>query len=386
MKELVKFELYKIFSKKIVMALIIIGLLVPLIGTAAAYIDINLKGFSSYDDIKKLCKNYENQVITNEEGIKIENDYQTVMRKYNKGEDVTDYNKALTYIRNDYSWPTHFKRINNKIYDLGTMEKELDKFKKEKLTNSYEYKELKYGYDLVSKQKTPIYEFKFWWQIATDFYVVQMCMAIMIIVGICTIFSNEYQSNTAAIVLSAKNGQRKLTTAKIIAGLTFSITIFLIITILQTVFPAMNGFENFEVPMNLLVRYSNTPYATMSIGTLYINGIAINFIGVILFTLLVMLVSLISKNNMLSFAISVALLLGPKFIGGIMPIEILQKVFTELNVQNLIAPTNLFSKISIYNIFENPVLYLNVIVTIGIVSIPIVLYFINKLGKKQVLQ
>ncbi len=386
MKELVKFELYKIFSKKIVMALIIIGLLVPLIGTAAAYIDINLKGFSSYDDIKKLCKNYENQVITNEEGIKIENDYQTVMRKYNKGEDVTDYNKALTYIRNDYSWPTHFKRINNKIYDLGTMEKELDKLKKEKLTNSYEYKELKYAYELVSKQKTPIYEFKFWWQIATDFYVVQMCMAIMIIVGICTIFSNEYQSNTAAIVLSAKNGQRKLTTAKIIAGLTFSITIFLIITILQTVFPAMNRFENFEVPMNLLVRYSNTPYATMSIGTLYISGIAINFIGVILFTLLVMLVSLISKNNMLSFAISVVLLLGPKFIGGIMPIEILQKVFTELNVQNLIAPTNLFSKISIYNIFGNPVLYLNVLVTIGIVSIPTVLYFINKLGKKQVLQ
>ncbi|WP_373600313.1 ABC transporter permease subunit [Paraclostridium bifermentans] len=386
MKELVKFELYKIFSKKIVMALIIIGLLVPLISTAVFYIDINKKGFSGYDDIKRLCKNYENQVITPKESEKLENNYQTVMRKYNKGEVVSDYNKACTFIRNDYFTPATFYILNNKMYDLKSMESSLDKLEKDKSTNSYEYKELKYAYDLVSKQKTPRYEFKFWWAMAVDFYIIQMCMAIMIIVGICTIFSNEYQSNTAAIVLSTKYGQKKLTISKIIAGLTFSITIFLIMTALQTLLPAMNGFENWDVTINLMAFYRLTPYVTMNIGTLYISGIVINFIGVILFTLLVMLVSLISKNNMLSFAISVALLLGPKFIGGVMPIEILQKVFTELNIQNLIAPTNLFSKISIYNIFGNPVLYLNVLVTIGIVSIPTVLYFINKLGKKQVLQ
>lgn len=44
----------------------------------------------------------------------------------------------------------------------------------------------------------------------------------------------------------------------------------------------------------------------------------------------------------------------------------------------------MFGNISTYNIFGNPTLYLNVIVSIAVVSIPIVLYLIYKLGKRQV--
>ncbi|EPZ54056.1 hypothetical protein H477_4240 [[Clostridium] sordellii ATCC 9714] len=97
-----------------------------------------------------------------------------------------------------------------------------------------------------------------------------------------------------------------------------------------------------------------------------------------------MLASLISKSNLVSLAAGVAILLGPEFIGRFMPTYNLAKVFTELNIESLIGPKNIFGNISTYNIFGKPVLYLNVIVTICIISIPIVLYFINKLGKKQV--
>ncbi|MBC8630553.1 hypothetical protein [Paeniclostridium hominis] len=78
------------------------------------------------------------------------------------------------------------------------------------------------------------------------------------------------------------------------------------------------------------------------------------------------------------------MLLGPEFIGRFMPTYTLTKIFAELNIENLIGPISMFGNISTYNIFGKPVLYLNVIVTIGIISIPIVLYFINRIGKKQV--
>ena len=57
---------------------------------------------------------------------------------------------------------------------------------------------------------------------------------------------------------------------------------------------AMHGFDGWDVPMSFLSSCVRTPY-TMNIGTFYIMGLIVSYIGVVLFTLLVMLVSLISK-------------------------------------------------------------------------------------------
>ncbi|MDU6482376.1 MAG: hypothetical protein E6538_10270, partial [Paeniclostridium sordellii] len=163
----------------------------------------------------------------------------------------------------------------------------------------------------------------------------------------------------------------------------FSTFVFLIMNGIQVIILAMHGFKGWDVPMSFLDSCVRTPY-TINIGTFYIYGLIVSFIGVLLFTLVIMLASLISKSNLVSLAAGVAILLGPEFIGRFMPTYNLTKVFAELNIESLIGPKSIFGNISTYNIFGKPVLYLNVIVTIGIISIPIVLYFINKLGKKQV--
>ncbi|CEQ20759.1 putative lipoprotein [[Clostridium] sordellii] len=273
--------------------------------------------------------------------------------------------------------------INGRFYTFNDMKKELKRLEKEGDINNYEYKELKYIHDLVDKKENPKYYFKFGWREATDFNMNCMWMSILILVSICTIFSNEYQSNTASIVFSSKNGQKKLTTAKVITGLIFSTFVFLIMNGIQVIILAMHGFKGWDVPMSFLPSCVRTPY-TINIGTFYIYGLIVSFIGVLLFTLVIILASLISKSNLVSLASGVAILLGPEFIGRFMPTYNLTKVFAELNIESLIGPKSIFGNISTYNIFGKPVLYLNVIVTIGIISIPIVLYFINKLGKKQV--
>ena len=383
MKDLVKFELYKIFSKKIVLVLLVGCIVASLSNTVTSYLEISSKGLS-YSSIQKIGKEYEGQIITEKKHDIFEKQCGDLLTKYNNGKILSDKEKVKAFGMTDYLiWINPEYMINGKLYKFDDMKKELKRLEKEGDTNSYQYKELKYIHDLVSKKETPKYYFKFGWREATNFNMNCMWISILILVSICTIFSNEYQSNTASIVLSSKNGQKKLTTAKIITGLIFSTFVFLIMNGIQVIILAMHGFKGWDVPMSFLSSYVRTPY-TMNIGTFYVCGLIVSFIGTVLFTLLIMLVSLISKNNMISFAVSVATLLGPEFIGRFMPTYNLTKIFAELNIENLIGPINIFGNISTYNIFGKPVLYLNVIVTIGIISIPIVLYFINRIGKKQV--
>ncbi|XTR39151.1 hypothetical protein ACQQ2T_07105 [Paraclostridium tenue] len=383
MKDLVKFELYKIFSKKIVLVLLVGCIVASLSNTVTSYLDIRSKGLS-YSSIQKIGKEYEGQIITEKKSDIFGKQCGDLLTKYNDGKILSDKEKVKAFGMTDYSiWINPEYMINGKFYKFDDMKKELKRLEKEGDTSSYQYKELKYIHDLVSKKETPKYYFKFGWREATNFNMNCMWMSILILVSICTIFSNEYQSNTASIVLSSKNGQKKLTTAKIITGLIFSTFVSLIMNGIQVIILAMHGFKGWDVPMSFLSSYVRTPY-TMNIGTFYICGLIVSFIGTVLFTLLIMLVSLISKNNMISFAVSVATLLGPEFIGRFMPTYNLTKIFAELNIENLIGPISMFGSISTYNIFGKPVLYLNVIVTIGIISIPIVLYFINRIGKKQV--
>lgn len=384
MKDLIKFELYKIFSKKSVLTLILICIISSVLPSITDYLDIKEKELKSYENIKKVGQEYEGQVITEEKKDYLEKKGLQIREKDNRGEYVTDKERVSAYgISDFYMWVNPEYMINGSFYKFNDIQKKIVKLEKDGDSDTYEYKEFKYIHDLIEKKPIPKFYFKFGWEYATEFNINPLWIAILIIVSICTIFSNEYQSNTASIVFSSKNGQGKLTLAKVISGLLFSTIIFLVINGIQVAIMAMHGFDGWDLPLGFLPSYARTPYI-MNIGTFYMIGLLVSYIGVVLFTLLVMLVSLISKNDMISFAINVVILLGPGFLAKIMPTYMLTKIFMELNIENLIGPISMFGNISTYNIFGNPTLYLNVIVSIAILSIPIVLYLIHRLGKRQV--
>ncbi|MGL5558087.1 MAG: hypothetical protein ACRDC3_02990 [Paraclostridium dentum] len=384
MKDLIKFELYKIFSKKSVLALIVICIISSVLPSISDYLDMKEKGLKSYENIKKVGQEYEGQVITDEKMKYLETNGLHIREKDNKGEYVTDKERVSAYGINDfYMWANPEYLINNRFYKFDDIKKEIAKLEKDGDKNSYEYKEFKYIHDLIEKKPIPKFYFKFGWNNATEFNMNPLWVAILIIVSICTIFSNEYQSNTASIIFSSKNGQGRLTLAKVISGLLFSTIIFMIINGIQVAIMAMHGFDGWDLPLGFLPSYARTPYI-INIGTFYIIGLLVSYTGVVLFSLLVMLVSLISKNDMISFAINVVILLGPSFLAKIMPTYILTKIFMELNIANLMCPIGMFGNISTYNIFGNPTLWLSVMISIAAVSIPIVLYLIHKIGKRQV--
>lgn len=65
----------------------------------------------------------------------------------------------------------------------------------------------------------------------------------------------------------------------------------------------------------------------MRIIDFYMVELGISFIGSILFALVTMLISLLVKNNMISILLSLGMYHIPKFIGDLIPIETLSKVF-----------------------------------------------------------
>ncbi|RDC48220.1 ABC transporter permease, partial [Acinetobacter sp. RIT592] len=348
MKDLIKFELYKIFSKKSVLALILICIISSVLPSITDYLDMKGKGLKSYENIKKVGQEYEGQVITEEKKDYLEKKGLQIREKDNKGEYVTDKERVSAYgIYDFYMWVNPEYMINGSFYKFDDIKKEIVKLEKDGDSDTYEYKEFKYIHDLIEKKPIPKFYFKFGWRNATEFNMNPLWMAILIIVSICTIFSNEYQSNTASIIFSSKNGQGRLTLAKVISGLLFSTIIFLVINGIQVAIMAMHGFDGWNLPLGFLPSYARTPYI-MNIGTFYMIGLLVSYIGVVLFTLLVMLVSLISKNDMISFAINVVILLGPGFLAKIMPTYMLTKIFMELNIENLIGPIMMFGTISTY--------------------------------------
>ena len=64
MKDLIRFELYKIFSKKSVLALILICIVLSILPAITDYLDVREKGLKSYENIKKIGREYEGQVLT----------------------------------------------------------------------------------------------------------------------------------------------------------------------------------------------------------------------------------------------------------------------------------------------------------------------------------
>ncbi|MCR1824039.1 hypothetical protein [Terrisporobacter muris] len=121
----------------------------------------------------------------------------------------------------------------------------------------------------------------------------------------------------------------------------------------------------------------------MRIIDFYMAELGISFIGSILFALVTMLISLLVKNNMISILLSLGMYHIPKFIGDLIPIETLSKVFKEINIAEAIKVENMFVFPSTYDIFGNPTLYSTVLISLVLISIPIVICLIKYFGKRQ---
>lgn len=383
MLDLIKFELYKIFSKKSVRIVLLLTILFGIFNVAAESVYVKYQGVDHIDDVYSVMKEYEGKAITEESVIKAENTINDLKEKKSRGEKLTK--KEIVYMNYLYDTmraadPTYI--INNKYYTIDGMNDEINKLKNENKTDTYEYKNLNFIYEKVKNVEESKFYFSHGWLSTADFKAIATLITTLIAVGLAAIFSDEYQSNSAQIMLSCKYGKNKMVLSKMITGLIFTATLFIIINSVYMIGALLYDFRGWDTPLELFKYYGNTPF-DMRVIDFYIAGLGISFIGAILYSLVTMLVSLLVKNNMISLLLSLGLYYVPAFLGNFIPMDSVARVFREINLAEAIKIEGMFVNPSTYNIFGTPVLYSTLLISLVVVFIPIVIYLIRYFGKKQ---
>ncbi|MCR1954388.1 ABC transporter permease subunit [Clostridioides mangenotii] len=383
MIDLIKLELYKIFSKKSVIIVLILTVLFSIFNVVGQSVYLKYKGLDSIDDAYSVMKKYEGRVITQEDISNIDRTKENLIQKEKSGKKLTK--EEIIYMNYSYDIivnpdPTYI--VNNQYYRLNEIKDEISNLEKEGKTDTYEYKNIKYVYSKVKNIEEPKYYFKTGWYITTDFKVIATLISILIVVGLAPIFSDEYQSNSAQIMLSCRYGKNELVLSKILSGLIFTAIVFIIINSIYMMSALSYDFIGWDKPLELFKYYRLTPY-DMRIIDFYIVGLGISFIGAILFALVTMLMSLLVKNNMISLLLSLGMYYIPMFLSNFVPIEVLSRVFKEISLAEAIKVEGMFIYPNTYNIFGNPTLYSTVLISLVVVSTPVAIYLIKYLGKKQ---
>lgn len=383
MLDLIKFELYKIFSKKSVRIILLLTILFGIFNVVAESVYVKYQGVDHIDDVYSIMKEYEGKAITEESGIKAENTINNLKEKKSMGEKLTK--KEIVYMNYLYDimrppYPAYI--INNKLYTVDEMKDEMNKLKNENKTGTYEYKNLNFIYEKVKNVEKSKFYFSHGWLTTADFKAIATLITTLIAVGLAAIFSDEYQSNSAQIMLSCKYGKNKMVLSKMITGLIFTATIFIIINVVYMIGALLYDFRGWDAPLELFKYYTNTPF-DMRVIDFYITGLGISFIGAILYSLVTMLMSLLVKNNMISLLLSLGLYYIPAFFGNFIPMDSVGRVFREMNLAEAIKIEGMFINSSTYNILGTPVMYSTLLISLVVVFIPIVIYLIKYFGKKQ---
>ena len=233
---------------------------------------------------------------------------------------VAPREKLLNLIANTYSDPNEMWGYNN-LPDLdikegthfyqrmeGKIQAMLDSPSR---ALSGEQKE--YWGSMAGKVDTPLqYGYYRGWEIMINSFELLMFSLLAVCIVVAPVFSGEYQAGTDAVILSAKYGKTKLTTAKIAASFLFGTAAFLLhILVACGLTLAAFGIDGYDLP----VQIANTaiPYPFTFLQAVLIN-IGILYLVLLAMIGLTLLLSAKMKSPYFVLMILVPVLFIPMFL------------------------------------------------------------------------
>ena len=233
---------------------------------------------------------------------------------------VAPREKLLNLIANTYSRPNEILGYNN-LPDLNikdgaffyqTMEGKIQTLlnnSSRKLSNGQK----EYWGSMADKVDTPLqYGYYEGWEVIISSFELLMFALLAVCIVVAPVFSGEYQAGTDVVILSAKYGKTKLTTAKIAASLLFGTAAFILHIVVACGLPlAAFGIDGWNLPLQI----ANT---TIPYPLTFLQAVLINF-GIIYLVLLAMvgltlLLSAQLKSPYLVLIILVPILFIPMFL------------------------------------------------------------------------
>lgn len=149
-------------------------------------------------------------------------------------------------------------------------------------------------------------------------------IALFLAIVLSSLFAGEWHDNTSPLLLTTKNGWRKLACAKLLTGLLFTLELFAMIAAgmigSQLVYL---GTEGWDMPIQTIKMIAIAP---MNMLQAEIYEYAFTLLGALGFAGVVMLFSALCKNHVLALLMSLAVAYGPMTLRNRVPMA-LEKVF-----------------------------------------------------------
>ena len=386
--ELIKFEYKKVLCKKRTVITLLLAVILTVFSCAASLMgNYYIKGEiseSNYDSMKK-DREYMRSLSGREIGSEILSEtidaYSKIPPTDGKYTDTQEYQQYARPYSEIYHMIRRSYNINNweevklltekDVKNFYSMRQDAVERSIEETTMSFEEKTA--SVNLSRQVKTPfIYSYTGGY---TRFFS-QMYTTAVLICFICSIcisplFAGEYTDRMDSLILSSKYGKNKVIYAKLFTGISFSVLLSIILTVISyAAVMVLFGYEGGEYPVQLFLPLSIHPFIMKQAGFLYF--ILILF-GNILSTSLTMLISAKSKSSFAGFVIMTVITVLP------MLVHVSEDVLWIYHLYNLI-PVNMFYFDNITNMFSIDLFGLilkpyNIIISFAAVSSMVLLPF-----------
>ncbi len=202
----------------------------------------------------------------------------------------------------------------------------------------------------------------------------------MLLLGVSPVFSEEYKTKVATIILSSKKGRRECVRAKILASIIYSIFVAFICNFISTILiTKIYGIEGFNSPMQSLYDFSCSPY-NFTISQFLVKLFFTSLIGSILFVLLILIISNITKSSMMTFFISSFIFAFPMILQKVVGMSNVwwKKPLISLSVTQIINAREIYKVFSTINIFGQPLIYPYFILIYSIFLGTILVYILHR--------
>ena len=338
---LVKYEFLKILRKKSTLIVMVASLLVtaflfglPILRYQTYNQDGVIKGFAGIEYEKKQAEKYSvpltdeyitdtirevQQLFENPDNVGYDG-YEQFLIDSAYWDGIAPRENLLGMIAKNYADPNESVGYNA-LPDLdiseGTDFYGARQEKIEKLLNasSRELSEEQKAYwrDMNSKVDEPFtYGYYEGWEIIISSFELLMFALLAVCIVIAPVFSGEYQAGTDAVILSAKYGKTKLTTAKIIASYLFGALAFTLHVIVAFgLLLAAFGFDGWDLPLQ--IANTTIPYSFTFLQSVLVN-LGVVYLVLFAMTGLTLLLSAKMKSPYLVLIVLVSVLFIPMFL------------------------------------------------------------------------
>lgn len=304
MMDLIKYEIYKVYKQKV------IWIVMGLVFIASLVISTQMIG----SDLKPSFKKIEGDLTQEKLELAHLDDARILKEAETSGNlTIEDENMRDAYEKLFYA-ERYLKVQPIKIKDALNDAK--------KANSEYEKQALELKADMLSDIQYRSLEYQRPMEQALLYIVTGSLTLILIyiILAVSQTYTIEYTSGMSNYLLSSTNGRRKTLFAKLIAHWILIAFIVLISTISAVILWGFyDGFSGWNSPLQSIDRFYESPYQ-LTIGQFIIITALMQFLIAMTLSTLITCISLLTKNVLQSFALTLLIIIAPITIGPFIPL------------------------------------------------------------------